>query len=257
MEDHSVFVPNVHFEKIPIKNLVSNQKYQRNLSKAHIANAAANFDPYQINPVKVSRRDGVNYVFNGQHTIEIVALVSGSRDTPVWCMIYDELVYEHEADIFANQQKFVKRLSPYEVFTANLEAGNDDQLIIRDLLESYGLSLGTRKAPCVICAVTTLEQIYQTHGYHMLSRVLRLCAGTWEGDENSFSANILNGQYLSHPETRELLLEAAEKNFIYHIPVDEKDACGIRRKCERNMARFGADLPGVSLLEQYPSVLEV
>lgn len=189
----SVFVPNVHFEKIPIKNLVSNQKYQRNLSKAHIANAAANFDPYQINPVKVSRRDGVNYVFNGQHTIEIVALVSGSRDTPVWCMIYDELVYEHEADIFANQQKFVKRLSPYEVFTANLEAGNDDQLIIRDLLESYGLSLGTRKAPCVICAVTTLEQIYQTHGYHMLSRVLRLCAGTWEGDENSFSANILNG----------------------------------------------------------------
>ena len=86
MEDHSVFVPNVHFEKIPIKNLVSNQKYQRNLSRAHIANAAANFDPYQINPVKVSRRDGVNYVFNGQHTIEIVALVSGSRDTPVWCM---------------------------------------------------------------------------------------------------------------------------------------------------------------------------
>lgn len=65
--------------------------------------------------------------------------------------------------------------------------------IIRDLLESYGLSLGTRKAPCVICAVSTLEQIYQTHGYHMLSRVLRLCAGTWEGDENSFSANILNG----------------------------------------------------------------
>ena len=108
-------------------------------------------------------------------------------------MIYDELIYEHEADIFANQQKFVKRLSPYEVFTANLEAGNDDQLIIKDLLESYGLSLGTKKAPCVICAVSTLEQIYQNHGYHMLNRVLRLCAGTWEGDANSFSANILNG----------------------------------------------------------------
>lgn len=27
----------------------------------------------------------------------------------------------------------------------------------------------------------------------MLNRVLRLCAGTWEGDANSFSANILNG----------------------------------------------------------------
>ena len=193
MEDYSLFVPNVHFEKIPIKNLVSNQKYQRSLSKTHIAKASANFDIYQINPVKVSRRDGINYVFNGQHTIEIVALVSGSRDTPVWCMIYDELVYEHEADIFANQQKFVKPLSAYEVYMANLEAGNDDQLIIRDLVSSYGLEIGTKKAPCVICAVSTLEQIYQKYGYHILSHVLRLCIGTWEGDMNSFSANILNG----------------------------------------------------------------
>ena len=193
MEDLNQFVPNVHFEKIPIKNLVSNQKYQRNLSQSHIARAAANFDLYQINPVKVSRRDGINYVFNGQHTIEIVALVSGSRDTPVWCMIYEELVYEHEADIFANQQKFVKPLSPYEVFLANLEAGNDDQLIIRDLVDSYGLEIGTKKAPCVICAVSTVEQIYQKYGYHTLNRVLRLCIGTWEGDMNSFSANILNG----------------------------------------------------------------
>ena len=36
MEDHSLFVPDVHFEKIPIKNLVSNQKYQRNLSRAQM-----------------------------------------------------------------------------------------------------------------------------------------------------------------------------------------------------------------------------
>ena len=91
MEDLSQFVPKVHFEQIPIKNLVSNQDYQRNISFKHVQRAAAHFDPYQINPVKVSRRNGVNYVFNGQHTIEIIALVSNSRETPVWCMIYDDL----------------------------------------------------------------------------------------------------------------------------------------------------------------------
>ena len=62
MSDYTMFVPNVHFEQIPIKNLVSNQEYQRNLSQQHVENAAAHFDLYQINPVKVSRRDGVNYV---------------------------------------------------------------------------------------------------------------------------------------------------------------------------------------------------
>lgn len=186
------FVPNVYFEKIPIKNLVSNQDYQRNLSQSHIERAAENFDLYQINPVKVSRRDGVNYVFNGQHTIEIVARVSGSRETPVWCMIYDDLCYSHEADIFANQMKFVKSLAPYEVFKANLEAGNKDQLMIRDMVESYGLKIGNKRAPNVICAVSSLESIYQKYGVHVLSRVLRLICGAWEGDSCSFSANILN-----------------------------------------------------------------
>jgi len=191
MEDFSMFVPKVHFELIPIKNLVSNQDYQRNLSQAHVARAAENFDINQINPVKVSRRDGINYVFNGQHTIEIVALVSGSRETPVWCMIYDELDYENEADIFANQMKYVKTLQPYEIFVANLEAGNKDQLMIRDLVKSYGMTIGPAKQPGVICAVSTIEGIYTKYGYQTLNRTLRLCIATWEGDVASFGANIL------------------------------------------------------------------
>ena len=192
MPDYSEFVPNVHFEQIPIKDLVSNQDYQRNLSLGHINRAAENFDLYQINPVKVSRRDGVNYVFNGQHTIEIVALVSGSRETPVWCMIYDDLSYTAEANIFANQQKFVKPLQPYEVFNANVEAGNDTQLIIKSLVESYGLTIGNKKGPGIICAVSTLENIYTNYGMQTLNRTLRLIIGAWEGDRHSFSANILN-----------------------------------------------------------------
>ena len=86
-------IPNATFKLIPIKDLVSNQEYQRPLSESHILKAIEEFDVYQINPVKVSRRNGINYVFDGQHTIEIVASKSGSRDTPVWCMVFDELQY--------------------------------------------------------------------------------------------------------------------------------------------------------------------
>lgn len=187
------FVPRVHFELIPIKDLVSNQDYQRNLSDSHIIRASEEFDVYQINPVKVSRRNGINYVFNGQHTIEIVAMVSGSRETPVWCMIYDDLSYEHEADIFANQMKHVRPLHPYEIFKANIEAGNPDQLMIRDIVQSYGLTIGNKKVPGMVAAVSSLESIYKKYGYHALSRVLRLCVGAWEGDPSSLSANMLNG----------------------------------------------------------------
>lgn len=107
-------------------------------------------------------------------------------------MIYDDLCYAHEADIFANQMKFVKSLLPYEIFMANIEAKNPDQLMIRDLVESYGMKISAKRAPGHICAVSTLESIYKKYGYQVLNRVLRLIIATWEGDSNSFSANIMN-----------------------------------------------------------------
>ena len=217
--DLSRFVPAVHFEQIPIKNLVSNQEYQRILSMKHVQRAAANFDLYQINPVKVSRRDGINFVFNGQHTIEIVAMVSGSRETPVWCMIYEDLEYETEADIFANQMKYVKPLAPYEIFMANIEAGNDKQLIIRDLVESYGLSITKTSAPGGICAISTLENIHDRYGYHTLERVLRLCVSAWEGDPQSLSAAMLNAVARLVNCYGELIKEEIFKEKLSKIPV--------------------------------------
>ena len=59
MEEYNEFVPNVHFELIPIKSLMSNQDYQRPLSEGHIRKALEEFDVFQINPVKVSRRNGI------------------------------------------------------------------------------------------------------------------------------------------------------------------------------------------------------
>ena len=193
MDDYSAFVPHVHFELIPIKNLVSNQEYQRTISVNHIKRTSENFDLYQINPVKVSRRDGINYVFNGQHTIEIVATVSGSRETPVWCMVYDDMEYKIEADVFANQQKYVKPLSPYEIFMANIEAGNEKQLVIKDLVESYRLSIASSKMPNGICAVSALEGIMEKYGFHVLDRTLRLAVSAWEGEPYSLTSNMLRG----------------------------------------------------------------
>jgi len=193
-EDYSQFVPDVTFEKIPIKNLVSNQAYQRNLSHSHVSRTADNFDLHQINPVKVSRRNGINYVFNGQHTAETVARVSGSRDTPVWCMVYQDLDYGDEADIFARQQKFIKTLSPYEIFMANIEAQNEVQLTIKAVVESLGLVItSSNKTPGSICAISALESIFNKHGVNVLETTLYIAVATWQGDPYSLAANMIKG----------------------------------------------------------------
>lgn len=186
-------IPDVTFELIPIRNLVSNQDYQRSLSESHIRKALEEFDVYQLNPVKVSRRDGINYVFDGQHTIEIVASESGSRDTPVWCMVYTELKYTEEAHIFADQQKHVKTLAPFEMFNAHIEAGDEKQKMIDAIVRSYGLLITSTKQANGICAVSTLERIYDRFGHTVLDTTLRLIVGTWEGENNSLSGSMLMG----------------------------------------------------------------
>ncbi len=186
-------IPDVHFELIPIKNLVSNQAYQRSISQSHIASTIKDFNLYQINPVKVSRRDGINYVFDGQHTIEVIASESESRETPVWCMVYDDLDYKDEAHIFADQKKNVKSLLPYETFNAHVEAGDTKQMMICDLVAQYNLKISKNFSPGCICAVGALETIYEKYGYEVLDRTLRLAIGTWEGDKLSLSSGILKG----------------------------------------------------------------
>lgn len=186
-------IPDVTFELIPIRNLVSSQEYQRPLSESHIRKILDEFDVYQVNPVKVSRRDGINFVFDGQHTIEVIAAASGSRDTPLWCMVFSDLTYKGEAHTFADQQKNVKSLVPYEIFHAHIEAGDEKQKMIETIVRSYGLEVSGSRQPNTVCAVTTLERIYEKFGQNVLDRTLRLAVGTWEGENNSLSGSMLMG----------------------------------------------------------------
>lgn len=229
------YLPRVTFEAIPIKELITDQNYQRCLSEKHVKKAVKEFDVYQINPVKVSRRDGNNYVFNGQHTIEIVATVSGSRDTPVWCMVYDDLEYKSEANVFANQQKNIKYLTPYEIFNANIEAGNNVQLLIKELVESYDLTITNKAMPSSIRAVGALEYIYHHYGYEVLNRTLRLTIETWEGSATSLSSGILKGvaKVLYVYDT-----EVKDDIFVEKLStVSEKEI--IRTSRERNNGAIG------------------
>ena len=89
--------------------------------------------------------------------------------------------------------KNVKALQPIEIFKANCEAGNEKELMIKALVESYDLKICGGGAPNCISAVGTLGSIYDKYGYEMLNRALRLIVITWEGENKSFSSNILKG----------------------------------------------------------------
>ncbi len=212
-------IPDVTFELIPIDQLVSDQDYQRSLSESHITKAVKDFDVNQIKVVRVSRRDGINYVVDGQHTIEIVAAKSGSRKTPVWCMIHTVLDYKEEAHIFAEQQTHVKPLTPFEKFKGHIEAGDQDQIMVQSIVKSYGLELSGYKVPRSVRAITTMERIYKKYGYQVLDESLRLIVGTWEGEVNSLSGNMIAGTSRLVVAFGEALREDVFKDHVGKISI--------------------------------------
>ena len=86
-----------------------------------------------------------------------------------------------------------KALSSFETFKAHIEADDPKQKMIEAIVQSYGLAITSTKAKNGISAVSTLERIYDKYGQAVLDRTLRLAAATWEGENNSFSGNILMG----------------------------------------------------------------
>ena len=65
-----------------------------------------------------------------------------------------------------------------------------------------------------------------------------------------------NSMYLSHPETRALLREAAERSYIYHMPAQRPDRAGLWKKLENNFRRYGSELTSVTVLDRYPQEIE-
>lgn len=65
-----------------------------------------------------------------------------------------------------------------------------------------------------------------------------------------------NSMYLSRPETRALMHEAACKNYIYHMPLVTTDDGGIWSKCRLNLKRHGEELREVTIIDKYPFEIE-
>ena len=72
-------------------------------------------------------------------------------------MIYDDLKYREEAHIFADQQKHVKNLVPYETFKAHIEAGDEKQKMIESNLctAEQIFDQVTVTGLCKACGITT------------------------------------------------------------------------------------------------------
>lgn len=180
---------------LPSSLLVTDPRYQRPLEMSRVKRIVDKFDPALVNVLKVSHRNGKFYVFDGSHTLGALKIIhEGESSFLVECKVYENLTFEEEARLFAEQAgesrdvDFMYRLRA-------LAAGKDpDTLEFIQHTENTGFKLAiSSNSEGSILALKKAKKIYDDYGAEVYEDTLRLIRETWEGDQKYLQANILGG----------------------------------------------------------------
>lgn len=147
------------FVIVPVEDLHIDGSYQRPVQK-HVRTIAQEWDDMKCDPLKINfRADGRLYVWDGQH--RLIALKIMGVDY-VLCVITVGLTQEQEAALFGCQGNGIKKPDPYDIFKANVCAGEEIDTAIKNMCDKYGLIVNRNsKTPGNLSCLTLMREIFR------------------------------------------------------------------------------------------------
>ncbi len=190
------------------KLIVPRELYQREEMAKRINAIVSGWDERIANEPKVSDRNGVYYVFDGQHTILAREAMNGGEPIEILCKVYRELTVAEEAILFAKQTGISSKPTAGEKLRAVVFAGDADAEAFCKATESVGLLIditGTRYDGHIAC-LSTAKRIYNRMGQDKYIEALHIIKDAWDGKSESLR--------------NEIIKAVAEFVWIYHGKYD-------------------------------------
>lgn len=186
------------YKDINTKLLFVDQLYQREVDKARVAQMNKQYRAELVNAIKVSYRDGKFWIFDGQHTAELLKLRNRGRDLPVECKVFYGLTWLDECELFLLQNGVSRSVSMSDRFKARFNRGDKDVVAMVNIAEKLGIRVDFTKSKGDnrICALTTLNRVYNSLGDDDYAEMLSIIKDAWGGDAVSYSAEILKGMFI-------------------------------------------------------------
>ena len=131
--------------------VIERNTYQRKQHNDKITQIVASWDERIANEPKVSLRDGVYHVFDGQHTILAREAMNDNNPVKILCKVYYGLSEKDEALLFAKQTGISSKPSAGERLRANLYGEDEEAKDFCRATEEAGLSKRNKaqKAHCL------------------------------------------------------------------------------------------------------------
>ena len=118
--------PEYEYKQANTKDIFVDPLYQRDLDNSKVSKIVRDWNPYLVNAVKVSWRDGKLWVFDGQHTIAACKAKRGGRDCMVDCKVFYGLTRLDEMELFIAQNGAATPVKTREKYRALFNNGDPD-----------------------------------------------------------------------------------------------------------------------------------
>lgn len=178
---------------VPIAETRVSPRAQRDFSKAHAEEYAADFDLEALGYPVVSLRGDHYWIVDGQHRIAALKLI-GWGDQSIECECYEGLTEEGEADLYLRRARR-RGTKKFDEFRIAVAAQRGTQCQIERIVQREGLKISAGQDDGAISAVGALETIYG-YGTETFTRALRILRDSFVGDSAAFRAHLIKGMGL-------------------------------------------------------------
>lgn len=181
------------FAVVALDELHIDESYQRSL-QSHVKIIARDWNPTKCDPLKINfRENGFFYVWDGQHRLE-AARLRGIKY--LLCDITVGLTQEQEAALFGCQGVGIKKPDPYDIFKANVCAGEEIDTAIKGMCDNYGLLVNRNKKAGNLSCLTLARDIFKKGDGEYFEWVLELLhKAKWNEFSQSHCHRIVNSLY--------------------------------------------------------------
>lgn len=190
--------PNGHeFERKILRpsQLRTDSLYQRALDTARVEKIVKEFNGDTFNEPKVSYRDGVYWIFDGQQSTAAWRKLHGDTDEPLWCKVFKGMTWIDECEAFIRQNGLAKDPTTNDKLRA---AYNERRPEVVDMVEKaqlcgFVVDFVTNKTPTRIVAVSKLFRAHETLGSEAFLDMMTAIKEAWYGDIDAISSQIISG----------------------------------------------------------------
>lgn len=169
--------------------------YQRELDVKRVERIAREFNGDTFNEPKVSYRDGVYWVFDGQHSIGAWRKVHEGEDKPIPCKVFKGMTWVDECDAFIRQNGISKDPTTNQKLRAAYNEKRPDvvSMVQGAQLVGFIVDFSQSKVDNRIVATSSLFKAYTKLGYQQYVDMLTAIKEAWNGVSDSLSNQIING----------------------------------------------------------------